>query len=59
MADPSASCRRPPTGGTGAQGRPRFRSEDLLGDASEIEIDHGGEVYRLRRTHSGKLILTK
>ncbi len=37
----------------------RWRSSDLLGDATEAEIEHAGGVYRLRRTLLGKLILTK
>jgi hemin uptake protein HemP len=31
----------------------------LFGDRDVIEIHHNGEVYRLRITKSGKLILTK
>ena len=39
---------------------PRLRSEDLFtGHAVEIEIEHQQQVYRLRRTSLGKLILTK
>lgn len=34
-------------------------SATLLGSRSEIEIAHHGEIYRLRRTSQGKLILTK
>lgn len=37
----------------------RIDSSGLLGGAREIEIDHGGELYRLRCTNKGKLILTK
>ena len=37
----------------------RLDSRDLLGNAQEIEIDHDGHIYRLRRTSLGKLILTK
>jgi hemin uptake protein HemP len=37
----------------------RIDSAELLAGAQEIEIVHQGQVYRLRRTHSGKLILTK
>jgi hemin uptake protein HemP len=35
------------------------RSEDLLAGAVEIHIQHAGEIYRMRRTRSGKLILYK
>jgi hemin uptake protein HemP len=34
-------------------------TEHLFGDREVIEIHHNGEVYRLRITKSGKLILTK
>lgn len=37
----------------------RIHSRDLLGAAAEIEIEHAGQIYRLRRTSLGKLILTK
>jgi hemin uptake protein HemP len=38
---------------------PQYRSEDLLGPGDEALIMHAGQVYRLRRTGTGKLILTK
>jgi hemin uptake protein HemP len=38
---------------------PRLRSPDLFGSAVEIEIEHDAQVYRLRKTSLGKLILTK
>jgi len=34
-------------------------SEELLAGDKEILIQHGSEVYRLRVTRAGKLILTK
>lgn len=34
-------------------------SAQLLGDKREIRIRHGAEIYRLRLTRSGKLILHK
>jgi hemin uptake protein HemP len=34
-------------------------SDDLLQGAKEIWIRHGNEVYRLKLTRSGKLILQK
>jgi hemin uptake protein HemP len=40
------------------QGVRHIASHDLLGDAKEIVIKHGGREYRLRVTQSGKLILT-
>jgi hemin uptake protein HemP len=36
-----------------------FRSEDLLAGQREVFIVHRGEVYRLRVTRRGKLILHK
>ncbi len=36
-----------------------LRSEDLFGKQREIIIQHAGSLYRLRVTHSNKLILTK
>lgn len=46
---------------TGAVRSPvaRLSSRQLLGAAAEVEIEHAGAVYRLRRTSLGKLILTK
>ncbi len=37
----------------------RLRSQDLLGQDRELEIEHAGQLYRLRLTNLGKLILTK
>ena len=39
--------------------RPRIRSEELFGGQRELLIEHAGEVYSLRQTSKGKLILTK
>ncbi len=36
----------------------RVRLQDLLQQKREIEIDHGGKIYRLRLTQANKLILT-
>jgi hemin uptake protein HemP len=38
---------------------PRLDSRKLFADARELLIEHGDELYRLRWTRSGKLILTK
>jgi len=43
----------------GRDGRRTLRSEDLLQGQVEVLIEHGVEVYRLRLTRSGKLILQK
>ncbi|MGH7130211.1 MAG: hemin uptake protein HemP [Planctomycetaceae bacterium] len=37
----------------------QITSNDLLGGAHEILIRHGDELYRLRVTRNGKLILHK
>jgi hemin uptake protein HemP len=37
----------------------RLASENMLAGNTEIEIEHGDAVYRLRVTSLGKLILTK
>lgn len=39
--------------------RRRLSSAQILHGDGEIEIDHGGALYRLRVTSLGKLILTK
>lgn len=39
--------------------RESWRSEELLGDRTEVFIVHGSETYRLRRTRQDKLILYK
>ena len=50
-----------PASAVAAAGTPRrLRSEQLFaGGAVEVEIEHQQQVYRLRRTSLGKLILTK
>ncbi|MDD3516897.1 MAG: hemin uptake protein HemP [Chromatiales bacterium] len=35
------------------------RSAELMGGARQLHIEHAGEVYVLRQTSKGKLILTK
>ena len=39
--------------------RRQFASRDLLGGGNELHIEHNGEIYTLRQTSKGKLILTK
>lgn len=39
--------------------REAWRSEELLGGRSEVLIVHNDDVYRLRHTRQGKLILHK
>jgi hemin uptake protein HemP len=38
---------------------PLLDSRALFAGANEVLIRHGGELYRLRLTQAGKLILTK
>ena len=64
MTDPSPLAQQPeerpplPTAPPD-QRRQTWRSEDLLGSESEALIVHNEEIYRLRRTRQGKLILYK
>ena len=37
----------------------RISSDVLLAGAQEVQIEHHGTLYRLRKTSLGKLILTK
>lgn len=41
------------------RGAPLFTSTELFGGATEIAIAHANEIYRLRITRQGKLILNK
>ena len=42
-----------------AEGVIRISTQLLFQSAKEIEIEHRGDLYRLRQTALGKLILTK
>lgn len=44
---------------SGVNPMPVYNSDELFGSASEVQIEHSGQLYRLRRTSLGKLILTK
>ena len=46
-----AICNRPQ--------RRQIRSDDLFGGQREVLIEHAGQLYSLRHTSKGKLILTK
>ena len=37
----------------------RLLSAELFASGAVVEIEHDGEIYRLRHTRRGKLILTK
>lgn len=56
---PPGAAALPPAAPPAALAGKHWRSEDLLGPGSEAYIAHGGQLYRLRRTSTGKLILTK
>jgi hemin uptake protein HemP len=53
LAMPSPATPTPPAA------RKRLSSHSLLGSEREVEIEHGEQLYRLRVTALGKLILTK
>jgi hemin uptake protein HemP len=38
---------------------PRVAFESMAGDRSEVFIEYRGQLYRLRATRNGKLILNK
>lgn len=40
-------------------GNPVYPSQRLFQGGNTVWIDHDGEIYTLRRTRQGKLILTK
>jgi hemin uptake protein HemP len=42
-----------------ATSRRKLASRELLGGGNELHIEHNGEIYTLRQTSKGKLILTK
>ncbi len=39
--------------------KPVWLSQDLFGEEDEVLVLHGDQIYRLRRTRNGKLILGK
>jgi hemin uptake protein HemP len=43
---------------TGAGTVIRLDTRELFAQAREVEIDHGGRIYKLRITQQNKLILT-
>ncbi|ANG94911.1 hemin uptake protein HemP [Enterobacteriaceae bacterium 155047] len=47
------------TAPTPASADRRIDSKRLLGDEGRVIIEHDGQLYLLRQTHAGKLILTK
>ena len=53
-AVPGTAARVPAPAGT-----LKITSEKLCAGALEVQIDHHGALYRLKKTSLGKLILTK
>lgn len=49
----------PPAPSAPRAGSPVYLSQRLFQGANLVWIDHEGELYTLRRTRQGKLILTK
>ncbi|MEX0724890.1 MAG: hemin uptake protein HemP [Planctomycetaceae bacterium] len=45
--------------GADASSLPRIRFEEISGGHSEVQVEFRGQVYRLRVTKNGKLILNK
>lgn len=59
-ADVRANTRPGDPGQAGRAEKARcVSSRQLFGGARELRIEHAGEVYLLRQTSSGKLLLTK
>jgi hemin uptake protein HemP len=59
-ATPLLGGTAPAPAATPPQASPRrLSSRELLGGRAEVEIEHDAQIYRLRRTALGKLILTK
>ncbi len=50
----AAACESEP-----AKAEATYSSRDLFRDKTEIRIEHQGEMYRLRITRSGGLLLNK
>ncbi len=59
MDEPKQATDKPMSQPQSAPGRTVLDSRQLFRTAAEVEIRHAGEVYRLRCTRAGKLILTK
>lgn len=55
----SKTARSPRPDRAGEVPPPRLKVSELLGDAREAILEHGGVDYRLRITANRKLILTK
>jgi hemin uptake protein HemP len=56
---PPDAPRQPDNKAPPARARRIVKSSELLVAGQVLLIDHGGEIYSLRETSKGKLILTK
>ncbi len=59
VVPPDAPRQQPDNKALSARGRRIVKSSELLVAGQVLLIDHGGEIYSLRETSKGKLILTK
>lgn len=59
MNEKRQTNRNVPTDTAGEPGVRLVSSEALLPAGRTLHIEHRGEIYMLRKTRSGKLILTK
>lgn len=50
---------QPEQKGRASSPRRMTSTRELLAGGNEVQIEHNGEIYTLRQTSKGKLILTK
>jgi len=55
----AAAGLQPEPKGRAAAPRRMTSTRELLAGGNEVQIEHNGEIYTLRQTSKGKLILTK
>lgn len=58
MTDKKQPVQVPPKGGRPDEAPP-IDSSQLFAERSEIRILHEGQIYRLRATRNGKLVMNK
>lgn len=56
---PPSQASQPAPQPSAVPAQPALDSSQLLGGRKQVAISHGGELYSLRLTRNGKLILTK
>ena len=59
MSDESQREQEPPEGAANLGEAPAITFESLGQGSREVLIEHHGQIYRLRETRNGKLILNK